>query len=154
MSGQAGTLREAGAERAPVVVTGVIGNDIHVVANRVIQICLEDAGFRTVNIGINNRPEDFADMALEVNADALLVGSLNGEAPYWCQGFRQKLRERGMDDILVYLGGNVVTGELDAAGIEATFRGMDIDRIFAGATDVDALIDTLKEDLAHGRAAA
>ena len=58
----------------PVVVFGVVGNDIHVVANRILHLCLEAKGFRAVNLGTNNRPENFADAALECAAYAVLVG--------------------------------------------------------------------------------
>ncbi len=137
---------------APVVVVGVIGNDIHVVANRVLAICLSDAGIRVVNLGTNNRPEDFADAALEVDADAVLIGSLNGEAPHWCHGLRGLFRARGIGEVLIYLGGNVVTGEMAADQVEALFKGFGVDRVFYGSTDFDAMVAILKADIGHGRA--
>jgi len=139
-----------GSNRAMLVI-GVIGNDIHVVANRVLEICLKDAGFRFINLGTNSMPEDFADAALEVAADAVLIGSLNGEAPHWCRNIRNLFRERGLDRIIIYLGGNVVTGELPHAEVEALFKGLGIDRVYYGATDFDEMISALRKDL-DGRA--
>jgi methylaspartate mutase sigma subunit len=140
------------APDAPTVVIGVIGNDIHVVANRVLAICLAHAGFRVINLGTNNMPEDFADAALEVGADAVLIGSLNGEAPHWCHGLRGLFMARGIGGALIYLGGNVVTGEMPAAQVETLFAGFGIDRVFYGPTDFDAMVATLKADIGHGRA--
>ncbi len=34
------------------VVTGVVGNDIHVVANRLIEISLRERGFEVFNLGV------------------------------------------------------------------------------------------------------
>jgi len=132
------------------LVIGVIGNDIHVVANRVLEICLKEAGFRVINIGTNNLPEDFADAAMEVAADAVLIGSLNGEASHWCQHMRDLFRERDLEKILIYLGGNVVTGELPKSEVEEMFRALGIDRVYYGATDFDAMVSTLKKDLLDG----
>lgn len=138
----------------PVVVIGVIGNDIHVVANRMLQICLEAHGFRTVNVGTNAMPEDFVEIALEVNADALLIGSLNGEAPHWCWNMRESLSAVGLGHVLIYLGGNLVTGEMPAAEVEQLFRSRGIDRVYYGTTDFDVMLADLKQDLSRGRAAA
>ena len=137
-------------QQPSTVIIGVIGNDIHVVANRVLQICLESAGIQAINIGVNNTPEDFVDTALEVDADALLIGSLNGEAPHWCRTLRPLLNDCGLDDILVYLGGNVVTGGMPEEDVQRLFRELGIDRIYYGATDFDAMLATLKKDLRDG----
>lgn len=151
-SRKAGCVTGYGANRGTLVI-GVIGNDIHVVANRVLEICLKDAGFRVINLGTNNMPEDFADAALEVAADAVLIGSLNGEAPHWCRNIRALFHERGLGRIMIYLGGNVVTGELPRAEVEALFKGLGIDRVYYGATDFDQMVSTLQKDLEIGHAA-
>ena len=132
------------------VVLGVVGNDIHVVANRILVICLEAAGIRVVNIGVNNRPEDFADTALEVSADIVLIGSLNGEATHWCHGIRALFECRGIGDTLIYLGGNLATGSLSSDKVEESFYKSGIDRVFHGAVDFDTIISLVKEDLISG----
>jgi len=132
---------------SPVVVFGVVGNDIHVVANRILHLCLERHRFRAVNLGTNNMPEDFADAALEVAANAVLVSSLNGEAAHWCQDFRQLFNERGLTDVTIYLGGNVVTGDRPKEEVQALFQGYGIDRVYYGYVDFDEILETLSEDL-------
>jgi len=136
---------------SPVIILGVIGNDIHVVANRVLEICLLGAGFRVFNVGTNNMPEDFADAALECSADAALIGSINGEASHWCRNLREIFCERGMEDIVIYLGGNLVIGDLPEDEIEASFKDSGIDRIFHGGIDFDSMIDSLRKDIDRGR---
>ena len=134
----------------PVVVFGVIGNDIHVVANRVLHLCLEHRGFHAVNLGTNNMPEDFADAALETDARAVLISSLNGEAAHWCRDLRPIFEERGLAGIVIYLGGNLVTGVHAARSVQQTFLDYGIDRAFHGATDFDEILGLLHQDLAHG----
>ena len=53
------------------VVTGVVGNDIHVVANRLIDISLEERGFEVFNLGVNTYLEEFMDAVIETDADVL-----------------------------------------------------------------------------------
>ena len=67
------------------VVTGVVGNDIHVVANRLIDISLQARGFEVFDLGVNTYLEEFIDAVIETNADVLLISSLNGEAEGWCR---------------------------------------------------------------------
>ena len=60
------------------------------------------------------------------------------------------LNDCGLDDILVYLGGNVVTGGMPEEDVQRLFRELGIDRIYYGATDFDAMLATLKKDLRDG----
>ena len=57
------------------VIIGVIGDDIHIVGNRIMQLALEESGFQVFNLRARNRPEEFCQAALEVNADAVFVSS-------------------------------------------------------------------------------
>ena len=77
------------------VVIGVIGDDIHVVGNRIMQLALEESGFQVFNLRTRNRPEHFCQAALEANAHAVFVSSLNGEGEYWCADFRKRFAEAG-----------------------------------------------------------
>ena len=45
------TLSETRMNRNGRIVFGVIGDDIHVVANRILEIGLVDAGFQSFNLG-------------------------------------------------------------------------------------------------------
>ena len=65
------------------VVTGVVGNDIHVVANRLIDLSLQARGYHVFNLGVNTHLEEFFDAAVETGAEVLMISSLNGEAEGW-----------------------------------------------------------------------
>ncbi len=140
--------------RAPIVVFGVVGNDIHVVANRVLELCLKAGKFDGINLGTNNLPENFADAALECSADAVLVASLNGEAPHWCRKFRDLFEARNIGDTILYLGGNLVTGDMANDEVEKMFRAQGLDRVFHGTVDFDEVLETLRKDITNGHAKA
>jgi methylaspartate mutase sigma subunit len=141
------------AEARPArVVIGVIGDDIHVVGNRIMQLALEESGFEVFNLRTRNRPEYFCQAALEVNAHAVFVSSLNGEGEYWCADFRRRFSEAGLDGILLYVGGNVVVGSRAQDEVEALFRGYGFDRVYHQQPDVGIAIGHLLEDLGRGNA--
>ncbi len=133
------------------IVFGVMGNDTHVVANRILELGLRELGYRTCNLRTDNDPDDFADAALETAAHAVLVSSLNGEGEHWCRDFRAHFVSRGLDRILLYIGGNLVVGDRPRKAVEAQFRGYGFDRVFYRPSGFGAALDALATDLeAHG----
>lgn len=138
----------------PRVVIGVIGDDIHVVGNRIMQLALEESGCQVFNLRTRNRPEHFCQAALETNAHALFVSSLNGEGEHWCAGFRERLHAMGLDRVLLYVGGNVVVGNRPEAEVVALFEGYGFDRVYHQRPDIGAAIADLFEDLGSGRSFA
>lgn len=129
------------------IVFGVIGDDIHVVANRILAISLAEAGFRAFNLGTHNTAEDFVAAALETEADAVLVSSVNGEGEYWCADFRQRFVDVGRGDILLYVGGNLVVGDGRQDEVVALFRSFGFDRVFYRAADFGEVLRLLAEDI-------
>jgi methylaspartate mutase sigma subunit len=132
------------------VVIGVIGDDIHVVGNRIMQLALEESGFRVFNLRTRNRPHHFCAAALETNAHAVLVSSLNGEGEHWCAAFRRQFDDAGLPDILLYVGGNVVVGNRPADEVEEIFKGYGFNRVYHQQPDIGVAIAHLREDLRHG----
>jgi methylaspartate mutase sigma subunit len=134
----------------PRIVIGVIGDDIHVVGNRIMQLALEESGCQVFNLRTRNRPEHFCQAALEVNADAVFVSSLNGEGEYWCADFRRHLAAVCLQHVLLYVGGNVVVGYRQEAEVVALFKGYGFDRVYHQQPDIGAAISDLFEDLENG----
>jgi len=141
--------RTRGAGR---VVIGVIGDDIHIVGNRIMQLALEESGFQVFNLRTRNRPEHFCQAALEVNAHAVFVSSLNGEGEYWCSDFRSQFVRAGLDAVLLYVGGNVVVGSRSKDDVCALFESYGFDRVYHQERDIGVAIADLIEDLRHGLA--
>ncbi len=112
------------------VVTGVVGNDIHVVANRLIEISLKERGFEVFNLGVNTYLEEFIDAVIETDADVLLISSLNGEAEGWCRDllfYKQKFDFKGVTFVI---GGNLGVGETKAEDIIPKYKSYGFDLVF------------------------
>ncbi|MGC2110642.1 MAG: methylaspartate mutase subunit S [Candidatus Korobacteraceae bacterium] len=134
------------------VIIGVIGDDIHIVGNRIMQLALEESGFQVFNLRARNRPEEFCQAALEVNADAVFVSSLNGEGEYWCADLRSLFHEYGMGHVLLYVGGNIVVGERPKQEVVRRFKQFGFDRVYHQELDIGVAIADLQEDLNRGAA--
>jgi len=130
------------------LVTGVIGSDTHIVGNRILSMALEDAGFNVVVLGALTPADEFIKAAIETAADGIMVSSLYGQGELDCRGFRDMCIEAGLGDILLYIGGNLVVGKQDWAGVEARYKDMGFDRAFANGTRTDEVIEILDKDFA------
>ena len=127
------------------VVTGVVGNDIHVVANRLIDLSLRARGYEVFNLGVNTHLEEFFDAAVETGAEVLMISSLNGEAEGW--GREVKLlrsRYKNLDDLVMMIGGNLVVGSGNTEDIVARYRNYGFDLV-CHQVDLNTGLDMLAE---------
>jgi methylaspartate mutase sigma subunit len=136
------------AGRSRTLVTGVIGSDTHIVGNRILTMALEKAGYKVVALGALTPAADFVKAALETRADAILVSSLYGQGELDCRGFRDLCVEAGLEDILLYVGGNLVVGKRSWEETEKTYLAMGFDRAAPPGTRAEAVIEWLERDFA------
>lgn len=129
------------------VVTGVVGNDIHVVANRLIELSLNARGFEVFNLGVNTYLEEFFDAVVETGADVLLISSLNGEAEGWSREIKLlKSSYKGLDNLVMMIGGNLVVGSGNAEEIVPKYKNYGFDLVFH-QVDLNTGLDTLEDYL-------
>ncbi|WP_309244189.1 methylaspartate mutase subunit S [Micromonospora parastrephiae] len=131
----------------PGVVLGVIGHDIHVVANRILEIGLSETGMRPYNLGTSNTIDDFVDAAAETGARAVLVSSLNGEGEVACAGAGDRFDAAGLGHVLRYAGGNLVVGSRPTAEVERVFLGYGFHRVFHQSVSFAPVFAALRADL-------
>ena len=130
-----------------VIVTGVIGSDTHIVGNRIISMALEKAGYKVVALGALTPSSDFIKAAIETKADAILVSSLYGQGELDCKGFRDLCQEAGLEDIVLYVGGNLVVGKRSWEGVEKIFLDMGVNRAAAPGTRLETIFEWLDADI-------
>ena len=134
--------------RPRTLVTGVIGADTHIVGNRILSMALEKAGFKVVSLGALTPADEFIKAAIETAADGIMVSSLYGQGELDCRGFRELCIEAGLDDILLYVGGNLVVGKQPWPDVETKFIEMGFDRAFPPGTRTDDVVEKLNADFA------
>lgn len=133
--------------RKGILITGVIGEDVHVMGIRILEHALRKTGFKVHSLGIHNSQEDFIHAAIEANADVIMISSLTGHAQLLVEGFRAKCMEAGLDHILLYLGGHLVIHAEDWDKTEKFFKDMGFDRVYKPFTPPEPIIEDLQRDL-------
>ena len=135
-------------KKAPTIITGTVGMDAHVIGTKVVSRALKDAGFNVVALGMQVTPEEFISVAQETNADAILMTSLYGMSELDLKGFNEKRMEAGLEDVILYIGGNLVIGRYEPEEVEPRFKTLGFDRVYPPETDIVAVIESdLKKDL-------
>ncbi len=132
-------------------VLGVIGSDCHSVGNRILDGFFTEHGWRVVNLGVMVSQDEFIDAAIETGADAILVSSLYGHGEIDCAGFRDRCVERGIEDVVLYVGGNLVVGKVPRETVAAKFAAMGFDRVFMPSDDLEEADRLLEADVARRR---
>jgi methylaspartate mutase sigma subunit len=135
------------AGRQRTIVTGVIGSDTHIVGNRILTMALEKAGYKVVSLGALTPANEFVKAAVETRAEAILVSSLYGQGELDCRGFRDLCVETGLQDILLYVGGNLVVGKRSWEETEKTYLDMGFDRAAPPGTRAETVLEWLARDL-------
>ena len=133
----------------PTIVLGVVGADCHAVGNKILERVFTGHGMKVVNLGVMVSQDEFIDAALETDAKAILVSSLYGQGELDCEGLRERCIERGLEDVVLYVGGNLVIGKVDFAETEARFKAMGYDRVFRPDSDLDEAARLLHGDIAE-----
>ena len=133
------------------IVLGVIGFDCHSVGNKILDAYFTEAGFKVTNLGVMVSQEEFISAAIETDAKAILVSSLYGHGEIDCAGLREKCIEKGLEDIVLYVGGNLVVGKTPFAQIEEKFLKMGYNRVFGPDCALEKVVEMLKSDINSGK---
>jgi methylaspartate mutase sigma subunit len=133
------------------LVTGVIGEDVHIVGIRILEYALGEAGFKIVPLGSQVSQKEFVEAAIEVNADAILVSSLSGHAETLVPGLRETCVEVGLKDVILYLGGYLNVGEMSWVDVEKRFKEIGLNRVYPPGTSPTQVIEDLEADISDRR---
>ena len=87
------------------VVIAKPGLDGHDRGAKVIARALRDAGMEVIYTGLRQTPEQIVGAALQEDADVIGLSILSGAHNYICPRVMELLKEKGLDDVLVVIGG-------------------------------------------------
>ena len=100
-------------ERKIRVLVAKPGLDGHDRGAKVIARALRDAGMEVIYTGLRQTPEMIAAAAVQEDVDAVGISILSGAHNTLCPRIVQLLRENGMDDTLVLVGGIVPQEDIE-----------------------------------------
>ncbi len=117
------------------VVIAKPGLDGHDRGAKVIARALRDAGMEVIYTGLRQTPEQIAAAALQEDADVIGLSILSGAHMHVCPRLMELLREKGLDDVLVLVGG--IIPDVDIPKL----REMGVKGIFLPGSPMQAIID-------------
>ena len=110
-----------GSVRVVIAKPGLDGHDR---GAKVIARALRDAGMEVIYTGLRQTPEQIVAAALQEDADVIGVSILSGAHMHICPRLMELVREKGLDHILVLVGGiipDVDIPKLQSMGIAGIF---------------------------------
>jgi methylmalonyl-CoA mutase, C-terminal domain len=110
-------------ERKIRVLIAKPGLDGHERGARVVARALRDAGMEVIYTGIRQTPEMIAEAALQEDVDVVGLSILSGAHMVLCPRVMERLRDQGMGDVVVLVGG-IIPDEDVAPLLELGIRGI------------------------------
>ena len=127
------------------VVIAKPGLDGHDRGAKVIARALRDAGMEVIYMGLRQTPEQIVAAALQEDADVIGLSILSGAHMHICPRIVELLREKGLDDVLVVVGG--IIPDLDVPRL----NDLGITGIFLPGTPMQTIVEFIGQ---HARSRA
>ena len=123
------------------VVIAKPGLDGHDRGAKVIARALRDSGMEVIYMGLRQTPEQIVAAALQEDADAIGLSILSGAHMHICPRVVELLAARGLDDVLVVVGG--IIPDVDIPKL----REMGVKGIFLPGTSMQHIIEFIQNNV-------
>jgi methylmalonyl-CoA mutase C-terminal domain/subunit len=117
------------------VVIAKPGLDGHDRGAKVIARALRDAGMEVIYTGLRQTAEQIVSAALQEDADVIGLSILSGAHMHVCPRVLELLREKGLDDVVVLVGGIIPDVDVEK------LRGMGVRGVFLPGTPMQEIVD-------------
>jgi methylmalonyl-CoA mutase C-terminal domain/subunit len=114
----------ASTEKKIRVVVAKPGLDGHDRGAKIIARALRDAGMEVIYTGLHQTPEQIVETVIQEDADAVGLSILSGAHMTLVPRIMELLKEQGVDDVVVTLGGTIPSDdvkELKELGVAVVF---------------------------------
>jgi len=137
------TLPEALSRPRIRVLIAKLGLDGHDRGAKVVARALRDAGMEVVYTGIRQTPEMVAEAALQEDVDVVGISILSGAHMALVPRVLQLLKQNGMEDVLVLVGG--IIPDEDATALQK----MGVDAVFGPGTPTQEIVEFIRGHVRH-----
>ena len=118
------------------------GLDGHDRGAKVVARALRDAGMEVIYTGLRQTPEMIASAALQEDVDAVGISILSGAHNTLCPRIIDLMRENGMDDCLVFVGGIIPNEDI------SFLKSKGVTEVFLPGTSTEDVVQLLREKVA------
>ena len=124
------------------------GLDGHDRGAKVVAQALRDAGMEVIYTGLRQTPEMIAEAALQEDVDVVGLSILSGAHMTLFPRVVELLRDRGMGDVVVVVGGGIIPPE-DALALQE----MGVSAVFGPGTPLEQIAHLIEQEVARVQAA-
>lgn len=128
----------SGKKRIRVVVAKP-GLDGHDTGAKVVALALKDAGMEVIYTGLHRTVDDIVKTALEEDADVIGLSIYSGAHLSLCKKLMERMREKGITDKLVIVGGNIPARDIPA------LEEYGIAEVFPAGSRLDDIVRFIRE---------
>jgi len=121
------------------VVIAKPGLDGHDRGAKVIARALRDSGMEVIYTGLRQTPEQIVSAALQEDADVIGLSILSGAHNHICPRVMALLKEKGLDDVLVLVGG--IIPDVDIPKL----RDLGITGVFLPGSPMQDIVDFINK---------
>ena len=119
------------------------GLDGHDRGAKIIARALRDAGMEVIYTGLRQTPEMIASAAVQEDVDVIGLSILSGAHNTICPQLMNLLRQKGMDEVTVLVGGIIPGQDIPA------LKQSGIAEIFLPGTSTQDIVDFIQKKHAH-----
>ena len=116
----------------PRILLAKPGLDGHDRGAKVMAHALKDAGFEVIYTGLHQTVEMIVQSAIQEDVDVIGLSIMSGAHMLICRKLLQLLKEKGVDDMMVVVGGVIPSRDI------AHLNEMGVSAVFPGGSDIDA----------------
>jgi methylmalonyl-CoA mutase C-terminal domain/subunit len=147
---------EARAETSPDAAGAVAGRKIRVVVAKpgldghdrgakIIARALRDAGMEVIYTGLHQTPEQIVATVVQEDADAIGVSILSGAHMTLVPRILELLKEEGVEDVLITVGGTIPTRDIEA------LKELGVSGVFTPGSPTDDIVEFIRSGVVQNR---
>jgi methylmalonyl-CoA mutase C-terminal domain/subunit len=128
----------ASTEQKIRVVVAKPGLDGHDRGAKIIARALRDAGMEVIYTGLHQTPEQIVETVIQEDADAVGLSILSGAHMTLVPRVLELLREQGVDDVVVTVGGTIPADDV------AELKSLGVAEVFTPGASTQEAIDFIR----------
>lgn len=128
------------SERKIRVLIAKPGLDSHDRGAKVVARALRDAGIEVIYTGLRQTPEQIVETALQEDVDVIGMSILSGAHMTLLPRVMQLLKDKGLDDVLVFAGGIIPNEDV------VKLKEVGIKEVFGPGTPTDVIVKFVKKN--------
>ena len=125
------------------VVVAKPGLDGHDRGAKIIARALRDAGMEVIYTGLHQTPEQIAETVIQEDADAVGLSILSGAHMTLVPRVVALLKEQGVDDVLVTVGGTIPADDIPE------LKKLGVAEVFTPGAGTDEIVDFVRKGAAE-----